>query len=543
MATTNSNFKVKNGLDAGGTITATTFSGSGASLTSLNGSNISSGTVADARIASTIARTSSVNLKLDKNINDSSYYYSGPGPNLFSVTIYEEPDQEKIAIDNSGRLQIKNGSALTLNGASLILGSSYGNVGQVLVSNGVSTTPSWGLTLLPQTTGFTIAGGTTSKTLTVNRTLTLTGTDSTTMTFPSTSATIARTDSGQTFSGTQVIDIINAASSSSTTADLFGNVTTGTVGIADGLTTGTINIGNGTTSSTGRTVNINTNASSTVTVTTNIGSPVIGSTINLVAGSPGVVLTSTGLITTSAVTGGASSIMTIRTGNTTTSGNSGNLFLDVGSAAGTAGTVSVGTSSASGVSIGRTGITTSVTGTLNQAGASSPIQLNSQAGTTGQVLTSAGSGNTPTWTTPASHTLISSVAFTSAPSFTSIPQTYKRLYAVIVFATLGTFSGSLVYSVNGAGTGYSRFQPGVSTSFTTSAGAAAVLTLAATPPVVGDSYWVEINNYTQTNSRSIGSGSVYTFGNVIPAAVTSFAFGGSTTFGTATGTAYLYGVN
>jgi hypothetical protein len=65
--------------------------------------------------------------------------------------------------------------------------------------------------------------------------------------------------------------------------------------------------------------------------------------------------------------------------------------------------------------------------------------------------------------------------------------------------------------------------------------------LAATAPVVGDSYWVEINNYTQTNSRSIGSGSVYTFGNVIPAAVTSFAFTG--TFGTATGTAYLYGVN
>jgi len=42
-----------------GTITATTFSGSGASLTSLNGSNISSGTVADARIASSIARLAS----------------------------------------------------------------------------------------------------------------------------------------------------------------------------------------------------------------------------------------------------------------------------------------------------------------------------------------------------------------------------------------------------------------------------------------------------------------------------------------------------
>jgi hypothetical protein len=183
-----------------------------------------------------------------------------------------------------------------------------------------------------------------------------------------------------------------------------------------------------------------------------------------------------------------------------------------------------------------------VTGALNLSGATAPLQVGASAGTTGQVLASAGAGNTPTWK-DTGYTLISSVAFTSAPSFTSIPQTYKKLYAVIVFATLGTFSGALQYTVNGAGTGYSRFQPGVSTTFTTSAGAAAVLTLAATPPVVGDSYWVEINNYTQTNSRSIGCGSVYTFGNTIPAAVTSFAFGGSTSFGGATGTAYLYGVN
>jgi hypothetical protein len=42
-----------------GTVYAAGFSGSGASLTSLNGSNISSGTVADARIASTIARLAS----------------------------------------------------------------------------------------------------------------------------------------------------------------------------------------------------------------------------------------------------------------------------------------------------------------------------------------------------------------------------------------------------------------------------------------------------------------------------------------------------
>jgi hypothetical protein len=41
------------------------------------------------------------------------------------------------------------------------------------------------------------------KTFTVSRSLTLTGTDTTTMTFPSTSATIARTDAAQTFTGSQ----------------------------------------------------------------------------------------------------------------------------------------------------------------------------------------------------------------------------------------------------------------------------------------------------------------------------------------------------
>ncbi len=48
----------------------------------------------------------------------------------------------------------------------------------------------------------TIADG---KTLTTNNTLTLAGTDSTTMTFPTTSATLARTDAANSFTGNQTI--------------------------------------------------------------------------------------------------------------------------------------------------------------------------------------------------------------------------------------------------------------------------------------------------------------------------------------------------
>lgn len=57
-----------------------------------------------------------------------------------------------------------------------------------------------GLTVSTTTGTLTIANG---KTATVNNTITLAGTDSTTMTFPSTNATVARTDAAQTFTGTQ----------------------------------------------------------------------------------------------------------------------------------------------------------------------------------------------------------------------------------------------------------------------------------------------------------------------------------------------------
>lgn len=48
------------------------------------------------------------------------------------------------------------------------------------------------------------------KTLTVNNSLTLAGTDATTQTFPTTSASIARTDAAQTFTGTQTFGAVQA---------------------------------------------------------------------------------------------------------------------------------------------------------------------------------------------------------------------------------------------------------------------------------------------------------------------------------------------
>ena len=125
--------------------------------------------------------------------------------------------------------------------------ASAGTVHQVLTSGGVSALPTWGTvtessgalaavttinmssqltsTLATGTAPFVVSsttpvanlaiGGnagsvtglsvTSGKTLTVNNSLTLAGTDTTTMTFPSSSATIARIDAANTFTGNQTI--------------------------------------------------------------------------------------------------------------------------------------------------------------------------------------------------------------------------------------------------------------------------------------------------------------------------------------------------
>jgi hypothetical protein len=57
--------------------------------------------------------------------------------------------------------------------------------------------------------GSVVASG---KVLTVSNSLTLAGTDGTTQTFPNTSATLARTDAGQTFTGTNVFGVLTATS-------------------------------------------------------------------------------------------------------------------------------------------------------------------------------------------------------------------------------------------------------------------------------------------------------------------------------------------
>ena len=83
---------------------------------------------------------------------------------------------------------------------------------------------------------------------------------------------------------------------------------------------------------------------------------------------------------------------------------------------------------------------------LASANITTALTLTSAAGTSGQVLTSAGSGNAPTWTTLASITSGTAVASTSGTSidFTGIPSSVKRI--TVMFNGVST-SGTSNYLV------------------------------------------------------------------------------------------------
>lgn len=68
--------------------------------------------------------------------------------------------------------------------------------------------------------------GSASKTLNFTNSLTLSGTDSTTMTFPTTSATIARTDAGNTFTGHQTFEGVTSTGATGTGAFVFATTPT-----------------------------------------------------------------------------------------------------------------------------------------------------------------------------------------------------------------------------------------------------------------------------------------------------------------------------
>jgi len=131
------------------------------------------------------------------------------------------------------------GNSFLINGLAATANTGTGAVARA--SSPAFTTPTLGVatattvnkvTLTAPATGstLTIADG---KTLTANNSLTLAGTDGTTMTFPSTTATIARTDAANTFTGVQTM------TSPAITTPAITGLATGS-GVASAATASTI---------------------------------------------------------------------------------------------------------------------------------------------------------------------------------------------------------------------------------------------------------------------------------------------------------------
>lgn len=111
-----------------------------------------------------------------------------------------------------------------------------GSVNVAMTTSPVFTTPSLGAATATSINGNTFTTGTytltgqAGKTLTFNGSITLTGTDAQTYTFPTTTATIARTDAAQTFTGVQTFSSAPVISSITNTGTLTLPTVTGTVG-------------------------------------------------------------------------------------------------------------------------------------------------------------------------------------------------------------------------------------------------------------------------------------------------------------------------
>lgn len=173
------------GTNAFGTLTATTVNGN--TITTGTGTlTIAAGKTLTANASITITGTDAKTLTLSNSLTLAGTDATVMTFPTTSATIARTDTGQTFTGTNAfGTL-----TATTVNGNTITTGT-----GVLTLGAGKTLTTSATLTL----------AGTDGKTLTVSKSLTLDGTDSTVMTFPSTTATIARTDAGQTFTGIQLI--------------------------------------------------------------------------------------------------------------------------------------------------------------------------------------------------------------------------------------------------------------------------------------------------------------------------------------------------
>lgn len=230
-----------------------------------------------------------------------------------------------------------------------------------------------------------VVGG---KTFTVNNTLTLAGTDSTTLTFPSTSATLARTDAAQTFTGVQtfsghlIVEGVTSTGATGTGTFVFATTPTLVTPVLGVATATTVNK-----------VTITAPASNAILTLTDGKTFAVTNTLTLsgtdstVMTFPSTTQTIVGLTSTQTLTnktltspvlttpaiGVATGTSFTATGTIVSTGTAG-----IGYATGAGGTVTQGTSKSTGVTLNKiTGAITMHNATLNTVTAVSFVLTNS----------------------------------------------------------------------------------------------------------------------------------------------------------------------
>lgn len=178
---------------------ATTSTPTFASLTLTAASSLTLGTAS--------SNTGAIILKNSTNANTTTIQAGAAGANIvFTLPTTDGGASEVLSTDGNGVLSwvaagagtVTTVSVVTANGVSGSVANATSTPAITLTLGAITPTTVNGLTITSSTGTLTI---TNSKTVSVTNTLTLSGTDGTTMTFPSTSASIARTDAANTFTG------------------------------------------------------------------------------------------------------------------------------------------------------------------------------------------------------------------------------------------------------------------------------------------------------------------------------------------------------
>jgi len=239
-----SNFKVKNGIDAGGAINKVTIT------VPANGSTF---TLAD-------GKTLTVNNTLTFSGTDSSTLNIGAGGTLGSAAYTATSAYLASGVTSLPSVTSVNGTTIP-SSATLLTSTSTVSA---LTTVGTITSGTWNgstIAIANGGTGATTQAGAANAILPSQASanglyLKSDGTNVSWASVPAGysaptigSTSIASGSTVTTIAGltltTPTIDVINAASASGTTASLFPNTTTGTVAVASGLTTGTVNIATG----------------------------------------------------------------------------------------------------------------------------------------------------------------------------------------------------------------------------------------------------------------------------------------------------------